>query len=119
MKEALSKSKKSTIWLPIKVKWLTRANLLKTLVQRDLEARYKGSILGNLWPLLNQLSQLLIFTYVFSIVLKVKLSLKGLPDNNLTFGLWLFAGLIPWIAFLSGFPQASGPGLGTPNLVKK
>lgn len=105
--------------LPINLEWFATGNLLKTLVQRDLEARYKGSILGNLWPLLNQVSQLLIFTYVFSIVLKVKLNLKGLPDNNLTFGLWLFAGLIPWIAFTSGFTQAAGSVISQPYLVKK
>jgi len=95
-------------------------DLLRTLVRRDLEARYKGSVLGNLWPLVNQLSQLLIYTYVFSIVLKVKLSLKGLPaDDNLTFGLWLFAGLVPWIAFTGGLNQAAGSVIGQPNLVKK
>jgi lipopolysaccharide transport system permease protein len=88
-------------------------------VQRDLEARYKGSILGNLWPLLNQVSQLLIYTYVFSIVLKVKLSLQGLPDNNLTFGLWLFAGLLPWIPFSSGVTQAATSVITQPNLVKR
>lgn len=99
--------------------WLAKVDLLKALVQRDLEARYKGSILGNLWPLLNQLSQLLIYTYVFSIVLQVKLSLKGLPSNDLTFGLWMFAGLIPWMAFTSGFMQAAGSVVGQPNLVKK
>lgn len=88
-------------------------------MRRDLEARYKGSVLGNLWPLLNYTSQLLIYTYVFSIVLKVKLSLKGLPPNNLTFGLWLFAGLLPWIAFTSGLIPATGSVVGQPNLVKK
>lgn len=94
--------------------------MLQSLVRRDLEARYKGSVLGNLWPLVNQLSQLLIYTYVFSIVLKVKLSLKGLPDdNNIAFGLWLFAGLLPWIAFTSGLTQAAGSVVGRPNLVKK
>jgi lipopolysaccharide transport system permease protein len=94
-------------------------DLLKTLVRRDLEGRYKGSVIGNLWPLLNQLSQLLIYTYVFSIVLKVKLTLKALPENNFTFGLWLFAGLLPWIAFSSGLTQAAGTVIGQPNLVKK
>lgn len=99
--------------------WL-RLNLLKTLVQRDMAARYKGSILGNLWPLLNQVSQLLIYTYVFAIVLQVKLSLRGLPaDNSLTFGLWLFAGLLPWIAFSSGLTQAASAVINQPNLVKK
>jgi lipopolysaccharide transport system permease protein len=99
--------------------WQAKYDLLGTLVRRDLEARYKGSVLGNLWPLLNQLSQLIIYTYVFSIVLKVKLSLRGLPENNLTFGLWLFAGLLPWIAFTGGLTQAAGSVVGQSNLVKK
>ncbi|MGB5897902.1 MAG: ABC transporter permease [Geitlerinemataceae cyanobacterium] len=89
------------------------------MTQRDLESRYKGSVMGNFWPLLNQLSQLFIYTYVFSVVLKVKLSLQGLPDNNLTFGLWLFAGLLPWLAFTNGFMQASNAVILQPNLVKK
>lgn len=94
--------------------------LLLLLVQRDLSARYKGSILGNLWPLLNQLSQLLIYTYVFSVVLKVKLSLHGgQEDSPLTFGLWLFAGLIPWLAVSTGLSQACIALINQPNLVKK
>jgi lipopolysaccharide transport system permease protein len=76
-------------------------------------------VLGNLWPLLNQLSQLLIYTYVFSFVLKVKLSIEGLPANNLTFGLWLFAGLLPWTAFVGGFMPAASSVINQPNLVKK
>jgi len=79
--------------------------------------RYKGSMLGNLWPLLNQVSQLLIY-YVFSIVLKVKLSLKGLPANDLTL-VWLFAGLLPWTAFMTGFWLQRGLLISQPNLVKK
>ena len=95
-------------------------DLLRTLVRRDLEARYKGSVLGNLWPLLNQLSQLLIYTYVFSIILQVKLDLKGIEgDSSLVFGLWLFAGLIPWIAFTGGIMGACNSVIGQPNLVKK
>ncbi|HEY9666792.1 MAG TPA: ABC transporter permease [Coleofasciculaceae cyanobacterium] len=107
-------------WLPLSEQWWTKFDLLRALVRRDLEARYKGSVLGNLWPLLNQLSQLLIYTYVFSIVLKVKLSLKGLPeDNSLIFGLWLFAGLLPWIAFTGGLLQSASSVISQPNLVKK
>ncbi|MEH2380962.1 MAG: ABC transporter permease [Nostoc sp.] len=106
--------------LPINEQLWMKFDLLRTLVRRDLEARYKGSVLGNLWPLLNQLSQLLIYTYVFSTVLKVKLTtLKGLPANDFTFGLWLFAGLLPWIAFTGGLMQSASSVLGQPNLVKK
>ncbi|MEB3217338.1 MAG: ABC transporter permease [Nostocales cyanobacterium 94392] len=106
--------------LPISNAWWTKFDLLRTLVRRDLDARYKGSVLGNLWSIVNPLSQLLIYTYVFSVVLKIKLSLKGLPANeNLSFGLWLFAGLLPWIAFSSGLVQSASSVISQPNLVKK
>ena len=119
MKGLVRNASRARRWLPMHERWLPNFDLLRTLVRRDLEARYKGSVLGNLWPLLNQLSQLLIYTYVFSIVLNVKLNLKGLPPNDLTFGLWLFAGLLPWIAFSSGLSQAATSVVGQTNLVKK
>jgi lipopolysaccharide transport system permease protein len=119
MRGVLHKAKKLRRWMPLSEQQLAKFDLLRTLVRRDLDARYKGSVLGNLWPLVNQLSQLLIYTYVFSIVLKVKLSLHGVPDNNFTFGLWLFAGLLPWISFTSGLTQAAISVISQPNLVKK
>ena len=119
MRGILHKAKKLRRWIPLSEQQLAKFDLLRTLVRRDLDARYKGSVLGNLWPLVNQLSQLLIYTYVFSIVLKVKLSLHGVPDNNFTFGLWLFAGLLPWMSFTSGITQATSSVISQPNLVKK
>jgi lipopolysaccharide transport system permease protein len=99
-----------------------KADLLKTLIQRDLEARYKGSLLGRSWVILNQIAQLLVYTYAFSIVLKTKpVELNALPisDPSLAYGLWLFAGLVPWNAFVSGITQGSVSVLTQPNLVKK
>ncbi|MEP0752683.1 ABC transporter permease [Trichocoleus sp. Lan] len=119
MKAVVRKAGTVRRWLPVNDLWWAKLDLLRTLVRRDLEARYKGSVLGNFWPLVNQLSQLLIYTYVFSIVLQVKLTLKGLPANNITYGLWLFAGLLPWLAFTSGLTQAASSVVGQPNLVKK
>jgi lipopolysaccharide transport system permease protein len=117
--QILLKTQKLKKLIPVADHQWAKFDLLRTLVRRDLEARYKGSVLGNLWPLINQLSQLLIYTYVFSIVLKVKLSLHGLPENNFTFGLWMFAGLLPWIAFSGGLMQAASSVITQPNLVKK
>lgn len=119
MRRAVRKAGKLRRILPIDEQLWAKFDLLRTLVRRDLEARYKGSVLGNLWPLVNQLSQLLIYTYVFSIVLRVKLTLNSLPENNFTFGLWLFAGLLPWIAFSGGLMQSAASVVGQPNLVKK
>ena len=102
----------------------TKLDLLMTLVQRDLSARYKGSVLGNFWTLIQQLTQLVIYTYVFAIVLKVKLSSANLPQsplvgNNFLFALWLFAGLIPWGAITASLIASSGSVIAQPNLVKK
>jgi lipopolysaccharide transport system permease protein len=119
MRGALQKAEKLKRLVPLSDRQWAKFDLLRTLVRRDLEARYKGSVLGNLWPLVNQLSQLLIYTYVFAIVLKVKLSLHGVPDNNFTFGLWLFTGLLPWISFTGGLTQAASSVVAQPNLVKK
>jgi lipopolysaccharide transport system permease protein len=119
MRGALRKAEKLKRLVPLSDRQWAKFDLLRTLVRRDLEARYKGSVLGNLWPLVNQLSQLLIYTYVFAIVLKVKLSLHGVPDNNFTFGLWLFTGLLPWISFTGGLTQAASSVVAQPNLVKK
>lgn len=119
-------------WFTLKAVNFSKFSLLQMLVRRDLEARYKGSMLGNLWPLLNQVSQLLIYTYVFSIVLRVKLPIQGQspqaimlasrgfnPDSTLLFGLWLFAALVPWIAFSTSVTQACNAVVGQTNLVKK
>ncbi len=76
--------------------------------------------MGNLWPLVNQIAQLLIYTYVFSVILKVKLNIDGFGGSEkLTFGLWLFSGLLPWTAFSAGFSQAATSVIAQPNLVKK
>ncbi|NEP16616.1 MAG: ABC transporter permease, partial [Leptolyngbya sp. SIO4C1] len=94
--------KRLKLWLSVDKHLWSKLDLLKALVQRDLEAKYRGSILGNFWPLIQQVAQLLIYTYVFSIVLKVRLSGQDFPggDRNFAFGLWLFAGLIPWLTFM-------------------
>ncbi|MGF1567772.1 MAG: ABC transporter permease [Nodosilinea sp.] len=107
-------------WRPFLAGQWVKLELLLILIQRDLSARYQKSLLGNLWPLLNQLSQLLIYTYVFSVVLQVKVSLQGAEEASpVGFGLWLFAGLIPWIALSTSLGQACIAVVNQPNLVKK
>jgi lipopolysaccharide transport system permease protein len=94
-------------------------DLLGILLIRDLDARYKGSVLGKLWPLVTQVSQIALYTYVFAVIMRVRVNIEGLPDTNLAFGIWLFAGLLPWLAFTAGLSQAANSVVGQPNLVKK
>jgi lipopolysaccharide transport system permease protein len=83
--------------------------------------RYKGSLLGRFWLVLNQLAQLVVYTYAFSIVLRARPpEVQSLPLNaNVAYALWLFAGLIPWTALVAGVLPAATSVLGQPNLVKK
>lgn len=64
--------------------------MIDSLVKRDLKGRYKGSVLGFLWTFINPLFQLLIYTFVFSIIMK-----NGVED----YYMFLFVALIPWIFF--------------------
>ncbi|OGE24359.1 hypothetical protein A2688_03885 [Candidatus Daviesbacteria bacterium RIFCSPHIGHO2_01_FULL_38_8] len=60
------------------------------LTQRAIKERYKQSIIGYAWVLLNPLLQLLIYAFVFSVVFRF-------PLDNVPYPLFLFVGLLPWI----------------------
>ncbi len=101
-----------------------KLNLLRVLVQRELASRYQGSIFGNFWSVAHQVTQLVIYTFVFAIVLKVKLNQAALPkaavmDDTVLFGLWLFGGLVPWNAMTLSFMGSAMSVVNQPNLVKK
>ena len=88
--------------------------LLKELIQRDFQSRYAGSLLGFLWPFLLPLWQLVLFSFVFSSVLKI--SLAGERTDN--FGLFLFCGLLPWMAVNEGITRSATAITDNTNLVK-
>ena len=62
------------------------------LVRKDLRGRYKGSVLGFFWTFLNPLLQLLVYTMVFSVIMR-----SGIDK----YYLFLFVALVPWIYFSS------------------
>ncbi|OFX24549.1 MAG: ABC transporter [Anaeromyxobacter sp. RBG_16_69_14] len=71
---------------PVSELWRFR-ELVALLVQRDLKVRYKRSMLGMGWTLLNPMLQMIVYTLVFSTIMKV-----GVPR----FPVFLLAGLLPW-----------------------
>lgn len=66
--------------------------MIFSLVHKELRGKYKGSILGFFWTFLNPLLQLLVYTFVFSIILR---------QNIDKYYLFLFVALVPWIFFSS------------------
>lgn len=89
--------------------------LLKELVRRDFQGRYAGSVFGALWSFANPLWLLLLYTFVFSTVMKI--SLVGERSEN--FGIWMFCGILPWMAIAESMTRGVTTITDNANLVKK
>ncbi|HBY94678.1 MAG: ABC transporter permease [Ardenticatenaceae bacterium] len=74
-------------------------DLLRELVTREMKLRYKRSVLGVAWSLLNPLAQLLVFSFLFRFVLPL-----NIPD----YSLFLFTGVLAWSWFQSSLVVATG-----------
>lgn len=90
-------------------------SLYRRMVVRDLSLRYRGSVLGAVWSLLNPLSLLVLFSFVFGVVLNARWGVT--PGAN--FSLILFAGLIPFIFLSESITRAPTLILENSNYVKK
>jgi ABC-type polysaccharide/polyol phosphate export permease len=71
--------------------------LIGVLVLKQIRLRYRGSVLGFCWTLLNPLALMVVYTLVFSVYLRV--DVEAYPA-------FLFTGLLPWIWFASSLQQA-------------
>jgi ABC-type polysaccharide/polyol phosphate export permease len=90
--------------------------LLRELVKRDFQGRYAGSLLGFVWSFLQPLWLLLLFTFVFSTVMKVS---PGVGTRTESFAAFLFCGLLPWMALQEGISRSSTAITDNSGLVKK
>jgi ABC-type polysaccharide/polyol phosphate export permease len=92
-----------------------RRFLLKELVTRDLRARYAESLFGFLWAFATPLWQLGLYSIVFSLILRIPLT----GEATDSFAAFLFAGLLPWIAFSEGISRGATSVVENASLVKK
>ena len=74
-------------------------DLILVLVSRDLKLKYKRSVIGLAWSLLNPLAQLLVFRFVFGSLLKLSFE---------DFTLYLFSGILVWNWFQGSLMAATG-----------
>ena len=84
--------------------------MIFSLVKKDLRGRYKGSVLGFMWTFINPLFQLIVYTIVFS---------KILRNDVERYYLYLFVALIPWIFFSSSITVGAASIISQKDLVKK
>lgn len=84
--------------------------LLVNLVRKDLKVRYKSSVLGFLWSLLNPAMLLVVYWFVFSVLLG-----SGIPR----FPIYLLSGLLVWNLFNVGLISATGSVVASSGIVNK
>jgi len=80
-------------WEIFTIAWVHRA-LIYRLARREVESRYKGSLLGILWSVLQPLLMLGVYTFVFSVVLKPVFGIPAGSAKHPSFFLLVFAGII-------------------------
>ncbi|MBV8890503.1 MAG: ABC transporter permease [Acidobacteria bacterium] len=86
--------------------------LLAFLVWRDVKIRYRQTLLGGLWAVLQPLIAMLIFTLIFN-------RLAGVRSDGPPYPLFAFAGLVPWTFFSAALSQSSNSLIGNQQLVSK
>ena len=94
-----------TGWIPVDWRELyAYRELLFFFVWRDISARYKQTVLGSAWAILQPLIMMSIFTFVARYL---NLRTPKLGDVELPYPVFVYAGLIPWTVFSQGMPQAA------------
>lgn len=84
--------------------------MFKNLVFKELRARYKGSVLGFLWTFVNPLMMLVVYSIVFSFVMRANIE---------HYSMFLFVGLLPWNYLQTSVMMGNSSIVGNANLVKK
>lgn len=92
--------------------------LLVNLTLRENRSKYKRSALGWAWSMINPISTMLVFAFVFGVVLQIPPP-TGDPSGIKNFGFFIIAGLLPWNYLASGLTGASGSVIANAGLIKK
>lgn len=97
--------------------WHHRA-LVGNFARRELKAKYKGSVLGWLWSMLNPLATLGVYTLIFGLFLKFTPPVAG-NGTLKNFAIYLFTALIAWNLFFGLLTGTMGSLIGAGGLLRK
>ena len=97
---------------------IARRELLWNLTLRELRGRYKRSLLGWGWSLLNPIAFMLVYTFAFSIVIGANPD-PGVPSGNSSYACFLLCGLLPWSFFNVSVSEAMSSIVSNGALVRK
>jgi lipopolysaccharide transport system permease protein len=91
-------------------------DLISSLARREVNVRYKGSVLGILWAVLTPVVTIATFTLIFAGIFGARFGASG---SGWEFALYLFCGVLPWTAFQEAVQLSSQKIVSQANLVKR
>lgn len=100
-------------WIPVNLKdlWLYR-ELLYFLTWREIKIRYKQTVLGFAWAIIQPFMMMIVFTLFFG-------NLAKIPSEGIPYPLFNYAALLPWTLFSEGLTRSSNSLVQDANLVRK
>ena len=105
--------KPSRGWISLKLGDLWRyRELIYFLTWRDIKVRYKQTVLGGAWAIIQPFFTMVVFSLFFGKLAKV-------PSDGLPYPIFAYAALVPWTFFANGLSQSSNSLVGSANLIKK
>ena len=102
-----------TGWVPVDFReiWNYR-ELLYFLTKRDIKVRYKQTVLGGLWAVVQPAFTMIVFTLFFG-------RLAQMPSDGLPYPIFVYAGLLPWTYFANAVSASGNSLVGSANLITK
>src|SRR3990172_5699331 len=100
-------------WVSLKLHelWEYR-ELLYFLTWRDIKVRYKQTVLGAAWAIIQPFLTMVVFSIFFG-------KLAKMPSDNVPYPIFAYTGLVPWTFFAGGLSQSSNSLVGSAHLIKK
>lgn len=100
-------------WQPVNVEELwTFRELLYFLVWRDVKVRYKQTLLGAAWAILQPAMMMVVFTIFFG-------RMAGVPSGGLPYPVFVYLGLLPWTFFSTAVSSSGNSVVGSERLITK
>src|SRR5207237_6959365 len=100
-------------WQALNLRELWRfRELLYFLVWRDVKVRYKQTVLGAAWAVLQPVMTMVVFSVFFGRLAKV-------PSDGIPYPIFAYAALLPWQLFAYALSESANSLVGSQNLIKK
>jgi len=100
-------------WVPIDLKEIWNySEVLYFLAKKDIKVRYKQTVLGGLWAIIQPVCTMIVFTLFFGRLAKI-------PSDGIPYPIFVYAGLLPWTYFANTLAASGNSLVGSSHLITK